>query len=240
MPAQYRPIVSLVSNETNDLHTYPPSFPERHTSGHLSGQELSGQHLQYERAIVENKTNTIGDISALFTVGKMAKCSIIYIPRAIATREDMDTHVGRTKVAMYAKGKGAKRGDVVRLESVPEYRNDGVYIYNGRTVVNLYYDIDDYGSVPPEFTPIEEELPIDYWSECIDHNSIVWVRTDTIRNGLLDMSSDRLTFSHKGIVYTIVCDDADVLRDLVSSTTTVHDFEVGDDSTTLVYCSTSD
>lgn len=66
-----------------------------------------------------------------------------------------------------------KRGDIVLLESISGYRNDGKCIFNGEILENLYQEIDDYGSVPPEYKVIDE-FPVGYWANSIDHNNIVW------------------------------------------------------------------
>jgi hypothetical protein len=65
-----------------------------------------------------------------------------------------------------------RRGDVVHLEAVPAYRNDGKYIYDGREVVPLDFSLDEYGAVPAAFQVINE-FPIRYWQNTIEHNCII-------------------------------------------------------------------
>jgi len=67
-----------------------------------------------------------------------------------------------------------KRGDIIEIDDVSGYRNDGKVIWDGNTVMNLCFDIDDYGSVPPEFT-IGTEFLADHWIHVIEHNNIVWI-----------------------------------------------------------------
>ena len=65
-----------------------------------------------------------------------------------------------------------KRGDIVCIGEA-DYRNDGKFIWDGKTVQELHFDIDDYGSVPPEYA--YPEFPLEYWDDSIDHNFIRWV-----------------------------------------------------------------
>ena len=53
-----------------------------------------------------------------------------------------------------------ERGDIVAFISQEDtYRNSGKAIFNGEDIVKLYYDEDDYGSVPPTFF-VGGEFPI--------------------------------------------------------------------------------
>lgn len=78
-----------------------------------------------------------------------------------------------------------RRGDLIIFDKDAGYRNQGVAIFNGTKIVHLYYEIDDYGSLPEEFRVIEEGVPITYWADIsatkntpawygIQHNDIVW------------------------------------------------------------------
>lgn len=69
-----------------------------------------------------------------------------------------------------------KRGNLIAIDP-PDYRNDGVYIYNGKNVEDLYNDLDDYGSIGPNYHVISD-FPIKYWSQYVGHNRIVWVSFD--------------------------------------------------------------
>ncbi len=81
-----------------------------------------------------------------------------------------------------------RRGDLVRLVSRIGSRNSGIAIYNGKEVIDLESEIDDYGYLPKEFKVIDE-FPIGYfhlnykesdkgeeydWYDFITHNTIVW------------------------------------------------------------------
>jgi hypothetical protein len=76
---------------------------------------------------------------------------------------------------------GVKRGDLICFtkDGIKNrgYRNDGVYIWDGSKMCNLYTKIDDYGSIPPEFK-VGKEFPPDYWIYKIAHNDIVWLDDD--------------------------------------------------------------
>ena len=88
-----------------------------------------------------------------------------------------------------------KRGDIVHIEEFGSYRNDGKLIFDGKKLVNLCYDIDDYGSVPSSFT-IGDEFRSDHWIDVIDHNTIVWI--DTLKYGsqlLSNWKNDTTSFT---------------------------------------------
>ena len=96
------------------------------------------------------------------------------------------------KMTAYAKKHfdGIKEGDVVSIEYETGYRNQGVFIWNGKKVVNLYTKLDDYGSVPPEIE-ISDDNNLDAysWEGLIDHNKLVWYSPeirDRIKNNLND------------------------------------------------------
>jgi len=71
-----------------------------------------------------------------------------------------------------------KRGDVLHTSWKKEYRNNHKYLWDGTKVVPLDYKIDEYGSVPREFS--FPEFRPDYFSESISHNNIVRLTSDKI------------------------------------------------------------
>lgn len=83
------------------------------------------------------------------------------------------------------------RGDLI-CNGLNEYRNDGVCIFNGEKIIPLNYEIDDYGSLPSEFTVINDNVPIRYWEDSekykgIDHNCHIWFDIDDdIRKQLVE------------------------------------------------------
>jgi len=75
-----------------------------------------------------------------------------------------------------------KRGDVVCFEG-GGYRNNCKFIFDGTKLDYLYYEVDDYGTVSPNYLAgdKEDEFPIGYFSESIDHNSINWLSKEKLR-----------------------------------------------------------
>jgi len=76
-------------------------------------------------------------------------------------------------------------GDFVVFEALAGYRNEGVAVYFEGRLHQLYFDLDDYGSIPPYFRVIEDDVPIDYW-RFIDHNFIVWFDATLLGSTLVD------------------------------------------------------
>ena len=81
--------------------------------------------------------------------------------------KDLNSEKGK----LFIDEKMIKRGDVLHIGWVSDYRNEGKLIWDGEKAVNLDIEDDDYGSVPssfsfPEFRP-------DYFNQSIDHNNIV-------------------------------------------------------------------
>lgn len=96
-----------------------------------------------------------------------------------------------------------KRGDIVHIEEFGSYRNDGKLIFDGQKLVNLCYDIDDYGSVPSSFT-IGDEFRSDHWINVIEHNALVWIGTIKYRSQLLaNFNKDTTSFSTMNDTYNI-------------------------------------
>ena len=71
-----------------------------------------------------------------------------------------------------------KRGDVVHFGD-DDYRNNNKLIFDGIKLIHLYTQIDDYGSVPPEFKVGKIFKPT-HWVEnnTINHNSIIFLESD--------------------------------------------------------------
>ena len=60
-----------------------------------------------------------------------------------------------------------KEGDLIVFnesgEEEDRYRNEGVYIWDGKKLMELDSSIDDYGSIPPQFR-IGKKFPVDHWT----------------------------------------------------------------------------
>jgi hypothetical protein len=95
------------------------------------------------------------------------------------------------------------RGDLILFDSKVRYRNDGVAIFTGTEIIQLYYEIDDYGSLPPDFHVIEDGVSLGYWEYIddtdngrgIDHNDIVWFNHTLVRDQCIS-----------NIIYTVIED----------------------------------
>jgi hypothetical protein len=106
-----------------------------------------------------------------------------------------------------------RRGDVVEITDVNNYRNDGRVIWNGKKFIALDYDIDEYGAVPKEFLILTEFPPM-YWEFAIDHNYIQHVKASDLTfvgEKVFPEDPDEeikyiYTFSYKGTNWTIVSD----------------------------------
>jgi hypothetical protein len=75
-----------------------------------------------------------------------------------------------------------KRGDVVHF-GTDNYRNNNKMISDGEKLVDLHTDVDDYGSVPPDFVCGDDEGDFDIgdFEDLIDHNSINWLSKEKLK-----------------------------------------------------------
>jgi len=71
-----------------------------------------------------------------------------------------------------------ERGDIICFGG-RTYRNEGVYIWDGKKIISLDTDIDDYGSVPHEFKVGKEFAP-DHWVKIIEHNCLIHLEDELI------------------------------------------------------------
>lgn len=104
----------------------------------------------------------------------------------------------------------ANRGDIIHIIECGSYRNDGRMIYDGNQLLDLYVDIDDYGSVPPIFL-VGDEFLATHWLNTIDHNSIVWIDPTKYRDQLIkNMKDNRTQFTSSLGTFTINIIDDDI------------------------------
>ena len=74
-----------------------------------------------------------------------------------------------------------RRGDLIVFDKLAGYRNEGVLIFDGKKVTQLDTSLDDYGSLPEQFLPIEEDLPLNYWfNSGIDYSTLIRVKSSTV------------------------------------------------------------
>jgi len=66
-------------------------------------------------------------------------------------------------------------GDVINFAG--SYRNENKMIFDGEKLLELYTEIDDYGSVPPQFKVGKIFKPY-HWLDTIDHNAIIFLEDD--------------------------------------------------------------
>lgn len=84
-----------------------------------------------------------------------------------------------------------KRGDVLHLQWIGNYRNEGKFLWDGSKAVNLDYTIDDYGSVTTEFA--FPEFRPDYFLESIKHNEIVRLSPDKVKEAITNFNVEEQT-----------------------------------------------
>jgi len=118
-------------------------------------------------------------------------CACHNIPTSVAIPEDNGSLILRVdmdKALRYLQSIKADlvRGDLIIFDSIVQYHNEGIAIFNGREIINLCYDenVDRNGHLPQEFRVIEGGVPIDYWEDrqfiCdnpvrgIECNSHIW------------------------------------------------------------------
>lgn len=57
-----------------------------------------------------------------------------------------------------------KRGDIIAISKIDEiYRNDDKYLWDGSKVTQFYFDVDDYGSISPQYVVDDDNFSPDYW-----------------------------------------------------------------------------
>lgn len=106
-------------------------------------------------------------------------------------------------------------GDLVVFANTIAYRNDGLTIFDGEKLVDLFPEPDEYGSLPPNFRVLEKHpvtdqvVPITYWhrgdlrdSRFITHNSIVWFDHRKFSKELLSNLTYDETRYNKPALYT--------------------------------------
>jgi hypothetical protein len=73
------------------------------------------------------------------------------------------------------------RGDVINFGG--SYRNENRMIFDGSKLVPLYTEVDDYGSVPPDFVAGDaiDEFKIGDFQESIEHNTINWLSKNKLK-----------------------------------------------------------
>jgi hypothetical protein len=97
------------------------------------------------------------------------------------------------------------RGDVICFGGA--YRNERKMIFNGKKLEDLYTEIDDYGSVPPNYEVCDDGFSIGDFENLIDHNSINWLSLKKLKEIKIFEKNDIVIGSVeiKGKLWTIDC-----------------------------------
>lgn len=120
---------------------------------YIDGPDQAGELLlRLERKVIDNEVDASDDIEDIAGFEKQ------HIMDAIKHQ---------------AKAHKLKRGDVISFKRF--YRNKEVLgMYDGKGIVDLCTDLDDYGLVPSEFVAFHPFVP-DYWQGIVVHNDYVWL-----------------------------------------------------------------
>jgi len=124
-------------------------------------------------------------------------------------------------------GADLKWGDIIIFDTCAGYRNEGVAIFDGAQIIDLYYELRDYGALPPCFHVIENRVPLNYWKDAIYQTAIVWfnhslVRDECIANIQCDIiNDDRYGGSTRVIYTTFTFDDIIYEPEYTSQSTSI-------------------
>lgn len=88
-------------------------------------------------------------------------------------------------------------GDLICLQGLSTYRNNGVFIFDGHNILFLDEEPDEYGSIPKRFTIINNKVSGHYWSSStidndssttkgITHNCFCWYDHNLTKREMLD------------------------------------------------------
>lgn len=101
------------------------------------------------------------------------RASCHFITNQNIESEDQFNPLIRNKLVRYLRSKvDIQVGDIIMISSMVGYKNRGFYIFNGNSIDDLSYDINDSGHIPEEFQVIIN-FPPKYWSQIIDYNELV-------------------------------------------------------------------
>ena len=131
--------------------------------------------------------------------------------------DDSDYDLDHLLNELYDLGYNFVRGDLIAVNGFNNYRNEGLYIFNGCKILKLDTEIDDYGSLPDEFTIINNGVPVNYWynigieeyTKGISHNNIVYFDHSSVKDqclkNILSYDGELSTyFIYNENIYTIL------------------------------------
>lgn len=121
----------------------------------------------------------------------MTHCRSHIIPEGTITLEDevvpSKKELDRALKYLQSKYIHPQFGDLVIFEEYSGYRNNGITIFDGKKIIDLSRDPDDYGTLPKKFRVLQKNengtrFPLFYWHNLsededwqgITHNTYVW------------------------------------------------------------------
>lgn len=132
-------------------------------------------------------------------------------------------------MALYKNRANLVFGDLICTTGFGDYRNTGIYIFDGIHIIELDREVDDYGALPSMFTIIKNGVPVDYWcrddfrsskhvvkwsgnsDQGIAHNSYVWLNLVGIRdqciNNMISETKILINGISRQIITTFKYDD---------------------------------
>jgi hypothetical protein len=107
-----------------------------------------------------------------------------------------------------------QHGDIINFQG--GYRNEGKWIWNSekKKIELLHTEIDDYGSVPPEYK-VGIRFKPDHWINVVDHNTIIWLEDELYSKIDLIYYKNNIEGKIKlfGIMYSILIEIDGILLD---------------------------
>eukprot|EP01033_Poteriospumella_lacustris_P003423 gene3423-2532_t len=90
----------------------------------------------------------------------------------------------------------ARRGDLLENVASAGYRSTGIRVFDGKRIIDLDYDVDDYGQLPPDFVVYGEFNP-HYWDYA----------TMNVNNTLVPEVAGAQSYWHTGNYPSVTIDD---------------------------------
>jgi hypothetical protein len=110
-----------------------------------------------------------------------------------------------------------RRGDILRLDWIPKYRNNGKLIWTGEKLITLDTSLDNYGNLPREFS--FPEFSLNHFHKTIDHNNIIWLSLsnidELIKNYIRENFSSRISDGYQWInihIYRPYLDENNLIK----------------------------
>ena len=159
-------------------------------------QLLNGEKWIYD-AICNGESNTPTD-GTMFKFNETTRMYHYSNPKYLNT----NCPIKKFRNALtFNPGAIMEAGDIINFEG--SYMNERKMIFNGVKLMHLYTDIDDYGSIHPNF-----KVGLDYepchWKHAIVHNSIIFLEDDLFerivlyeKDGIIEGKIDMFSYTYK-------------------------------------------